>query len=101
MGLSETTKQYQYIFTMVGALASITCLEGENFDTVAQKITQHASRLLKKPMQCRAIACCSNLFWCHARRDGRRVLECLQKCLKITDTVVTSDSKQVVLCAEM
>merc|ERR1712187_88063 len=26
--LSETTKQYQYIFTMVGALASITCLEG-------------------------------------------------------------------------
>merc|ERR1711939_526739 len=52
-------------------------------------------------MQCRAIATCSHLFWCPARKDGKKVLECLQKCLKITDAVVTSDAKQVDLWVEM
>jgi vacuolar protein sorting-associated protein 35 len=99
--VSETTKQYAAIYNFVGTLTKITCLEGENFDTVAQKLVQHAARLLKKPLQIRAVAACSHLFWCDARRDGKRVLECLQKCLKITDSAVTSDAKQIVLWVEM
>jgi len=99
--ISESSRQYEGIFTLVGTLTQITCLDGENFDTIAQKIAQHGARLLKKPMQCRAVAACSHLFWCEARRDGKRVLECLQKCLKITDAVVQSDSKHVVLWVEM
>merc|ERR1719491_1638977 len=94
-------KQFSAIFTFVGTLTKITCLESENFDTISQKITQHGARLLKKPLQCRAVATCSHLFWCSARRDGKRVLECLQKCLKITDGVVTADPKQVGLWVEM
>jgi len=56
----------------------------------------YASRLLKKPDQCLAVQLCSHLFWAvpSARdtsntqlfRDGKRVLECLQKSLKIADT---------------
>lgn len=99
--ITETTRQYSAVFAMVGVLARITCLEAENFDAVSHKITQHAARLLKKPLQCRAVAACAHLFWCEARRDGKRVLECLQKCLKITDGVVQSDAKQVVLWVEM
>lgn len=99
--ISDSTRQFQGIFNLVGTLTRLTCLDTENFDTLSTKVAQHAARLLKKPMQCRAVAVCSNLFWCEARRDGKRVLECLQKCLKITDAVVQSDAKQVVLWVEM
>lgn len=99
--LSESSKQYHGIFKLVGTLTQITCLDTENFDNIGTKITQHAARLLKKPLQCRAVATCSHLFWCDARRDGKRVLECMQKCLKITDAIVQSDSKQVTLWVEM
>jgi len=99
--LTDSAKQYSGIFKLVGSLSQITCLEAENFDNIGTKITQHAARLLKKPLQCRAVAACSHLFWCDARRDGKRVLECLQKCLKVADNVVTSDSKQVGLWVEM
>jgi len=49
-----------------------------------------AAKLLKKPDQCRAVGLCSNLFWnCQDRadgtslKDGKKVNECLRKCLKI------------------
>mmetsp|Transcript_98323 Transcript_98323/g.248170 ORF Transcript_98323/g.248170 Transcript_98323/m.248170 type:complete len:822 (-) Transcript_98323:161-2626(-) len=99
--ITETFKQFKCVFDMAGTVAQITCLEEENFDMVSQKITQHAARLLKKPLQVRAVATCSHLFWCQARRDGKRVLECLQKCLKIIDAVVSSDAAQVGLWVEM
>lgn len=99
--LTDSAKQYSGVYKLVGSLSQITCLEAENFDNLGTKIAQHAARLLKKPLQCRAVAACSHLFWCDARRDGKRVLECLQKCLKIADNVVTSDPKQVGLWVEM
>jgi len=99
--ITETNKQYHGVFAFVGTLTKITCLEAENFDTLSAKVTQHAARLLKKPLQIRAIAACSHLFWCDARREGKRVLECLQKCLKTVDAVVSADAKQVGLWVEM
>ncbi|CAE8580979.1 unnamed protein product [Polarella glacialis] len=80
--ISDSSKQYEGIHAMVGTLSSISGLDPDNFDNVSQKITRHAARLLKKPMQCRAIAACSQLFWCTARRDAKRVRECLERCLK-------------------
>ena len=68
----------------------------ENHDTVTTKCALYASRLLKKPDQCLAVQLCSHLFWAvptsrdnastQLYRDGKRVLECLQKSLKIADT---------------
>merc|ERR1719291_964478 len=54
--ISDTVRQYQCIYTLVGTLMQLTCLEAENFDTLSAKITQHAARLLKKPLQCRAVS---------------------------------------------
>lgn len=99
--ISESSKQYQGIYQLVGTLSNISCLEAENYDTVCQKIVQHSARLLKKPMQCRAIATAAQLYFSKAKQEGKRVLECLQKCLKIVDNVVQSDAKQVVLWVEM
>jgi len=99
--ISESTKQYQGIFQMVGTLTMLSCLEEENYDTLSQKVVQHSARLLKKPMQCRAISACSQLYWCKQKYEGKRVLECLQKCLKITDAVVQSQPKECGLWVEM
>lgn len=97
----ETTKQYSCLSNLVGTMCSLTCLEDENFDMISQKLVQHAARLLRKPMQCRAIALCSNMFWCPVRRDGKRVIECLKKCVKTADALVASDTTQVGLWVEM
>eukprot|EP00928_Gymnodinium_smaydae_P087561 TRINITY_DN71814_c0_g1_i1.p1 TRINITY_DN71814_c0_g1~~TRINITY_DN71814_c0_g1_i1.p1 ORF type:complete len:845 (-),score=200.41 TRINITY_DN71814_c0_g1_i1:134-2605(-) len=99
--ITDTARQYEGILLLVGTLSRLTCLDAENMDTVSAKITKHGAKLLKKPMQCRAVAACSHLFWCQTRRDGKRVLECLQKCLKICEAVVTSDATCVGLWVEM
>jgi len=77
--------QAEAIFSLVGTMAQMGNLEAENYDNIATKIVQHSARILKKPQQCRAVMVCCHLFWNDGRREGRRVLECLQKCLKIAD----------------
>jgi len=99
--LTDSQKQFQEVFMLVGCVTQITCLEDENYDVLVQKLIQSASRLLKKPIQVRAIAACSHLFWCEARRDSKRVQECMQKCLKVTQAAVQADPKQCILWVEM
>ncbi|CAE7389073.1 VPS35B, partial [Symbiodinium natans] len=99
--ISDSSKQFKGIHNIVGTLCKIAALDPENFDNVSQKITRHAAKLLKKPMQCRAVAACSQLFWCDARRDAKRVRECLERCVKTCEAVVQSDSAQVGLWVEM
>lgn len=99
--ISDSGKQFKGIISIVGTLSKMTALDPDNFDNISQKITKHAARLLKKPMQCRAVADCSQLFWCDARRDDKRVRECLERCLKTCEAVVQSDATQVGLWIEM
>lgn len=99
--IPETTNQFQGVFQLVGAFTSIIGLEPENVDTIQQNIIKQCSKLLKKPLQVRAIAACANTFWCQSAQNGKRVLECLQKCLKTTDSTVQSDYKLVGLWVEM
>ena len=61
-------------------------LEKEHYDSLTVKCAQFASRLLKKSDQCRAICTCAHLFWNENIQDARRLLDCLQKALKIADS---------------
>mmetsp|Transcript_27160 Transcript_27160/g.67731 ORF Transcript_27160/g.67731 Transcript_27160/m.67731 type:complete len:850 (-) Transcript_27160:506-3055(-) len=101
--LSDSRAQFQGILMMVGTLSShVTCLEPDNYDTLAANITQHGAKLLKKPDQCRAILVCSHLFWNNPlRRNPQRVLECLQKALKIADVAIQSSPAHVALFVEI
>ncbi|OII77695.1 vacuolar protein sorting-associated protein 35 [Cryptosporidium andersoni] len=88
--LAESKKQFQSLMAIIGTLINhVSCLESNNYELLAAKLTQYSAKLLRKPDQCRAILMCSNLFWNNERtRDPDRVLECLQKCLKIADASV-------------
>jgi vacuolar protein sorting-associated protein 35 len=87
----------------------------ENYDTLITKAALHGSKLLKKPDQCRAVYLASHLWWAvekgerqddqkevssfqspnitkttplttpQSYRDGKRVLECLQRALRVAD----------------
>jgi len=82
--ISESKAQFNAITLFIGTLQTLTCFSGDNYDTLVTKTAQQSAKLLKKPDQTRAVANCSHLFWSqNDHKDGKRVLECLQKSLKI------------------
>ncbi|KAF9434971.1 Vacuolar protein sorting-associated protein 35 [Entomortierella beljakovae] len=101
--ISESKAQFQAITLMVGTLQTTSCFTADQYDTLITKCALHGAKLLKKPDQCRAVYTCSHLWWgtmivgeedgeavTEPYRDGRRVLECLQKALKIADSCMDS-----------
>lgn len=83
--LTDSKTQASAIYSLVSTLMQTSRLSAENYEALATKTTQHAARLLKKPDQCRAVLACSHLFWSVLIQDSKRVLECLQRSLKIAD----------------
>lgn len=89
-------------------------LNVEDFDKLITKATLYGSRLLKKTDQCRAIYNSSHLWWINRltdddtnvddeegtireaeqvtlKKDDKRVLECLQKSLRIADSIMDNN----------
>jgi vacuolar protein sorting-associated protein 35 len=98
--ISDSRAQYQAICIISGALHQTRGFAKEDYDTLITKCALHGSKLLKKPDQCRAVYLASHLWWQtenrflkeenadHLYRDGKRVLECLQRALRVADSVV-------------
>lgn len=92
--ISDSKSQTAAISVIIGTLQNMRCFSAESYDTLAAKCASYSSRLLKKPDQCNAVQLCSHLFWqmqnnandTELYREGKKVLECLQKSLKIADT---------------
>lgn len=95
--ISDSRAQFQAVCVIANALHSTRNFSKENYDTLITKCAQYGSKLLKKPDQCRAVYLASHLWWAveiSARgegeetklyRDGKRVLECLQRALRVAD----------------
>jgi vacuolar protein sorting-associated protein 35 len=94
--ISDSQVQFSSLQAIVGTLYEMHIFSEENYDTLITKTALHASKLLKKSDQCRAIYMVSHLFWCPAEnkayKNGKRVLECLQKALKVADACMDSSS---------
>lgn len=97
--IADSKAQLAAITLIIGTLQTLRVFGPENQDTLTTKCALYSSKLLKKPDQCSAVQLCSHLFWPIAMkergesdgnliRDGKRVLECLQKSLKIADGVI-------------
>lgn len=105
--ISDSKVQLELVLQSAGTLYRLHKLDPEDYDTLITSTTKHAARLLKKPDQCRAVYVCSHLFWNDALRqpaeegaeqgelafhDGKRVLDCLQRSLKIADVCMQAAS---------
>lgn len=95
--ISDSRAQFQAVTVIANALHATRNFSKENYDNLITKCALHGSKLLKKPDQCRAVYLASHLWWAveiPARdedeksplyRDGKRVLECLQRALRVAD----------------
>jgi vacuolar protein sorting-associated protein 35 len=93
--ISDSRAQFEAICILAGKLQVSRNFGKENYDTLITKCALHGSKLLKKPDQARAVYLCSHLWW-HTEgkdasegkplhRDPKRVLECLQRALRVAD----------------
>lgn len=112
--ISESRAQLQAIAAIISALQTSRVFGTDNYDTLITKAALHGSKLLKKPHQATAVFYASHMWWQgevpgrekdervgypdesddHADleqplfRDGKRVLECLQKSLRIASSCI-------------
>jgi len=117
--ISDSRAQLQAIALIIGTLQGAKVFGVDNYDTLITKAALHGAKLLKKPHQATAVQLASHMFWQEARegevvekrpetsaspdgsdnskayphQDSTRVLECLQKSLRIansaTEEIVT------------
>ncbi|GMM54870.1 retromer subunit [Maudiozyma humilis] len=101
--LSDARSQWQALVSMAQTLQKTRSLHVENYySNLAVRTTLHGSKLLRKQDQCRAVYACSHLWWAteiaaigeeEGRtetffREGKRVLECLQRSLRAADSLM-------------
>ncbi|KAH8101470.1 vacuolar protein sorting-associated protein 35 [Cristinia sonorae] len=121
--ISESRAQLQAITLIIGTLQGARVFGEDNYDTLITKAALHGAKLLKKPHQALAVNLASHLWWqevapeeevpvkeapekpaatkedgaetakAYPHQDSKRVLECLQKALRIansaTEEIVT------------
>ncbi|KAG8926157.1 Vacuolar protein sorting-associated protein 35 [Tulasnella sp. 418] len=108
-GISDSRGQLHAITHIIGTLQQRVSGVGDNdYDTLITKAALHGAKLLKKPHQATAVLLASHLWWQkdapatattvgedgkekevkNPLRDGQRVLECLQKSLRIASSSI-------------
>ncbi len=114
--VSDSRAQLAAVTLASATLHHTKRFDADTYDTLATKTTQYSARLLKKPDQCRAVVKAALLFAPNstpaasktaanedaeggeaeeqpkAEREPRRVLECLQRALKIADSCKVSST---------
>ncbi|AWP02045.1 Vacuolar protein sorting-associated protein 35 [Scophthalmus maximus] len=106
--ISDSKAQLAAITLIIGTFERMRCFSEENHEPLRTQCALAASKLLKKPDQCRAVSICAHLFWSGRStekngeeiRDGKRVMECLKKALKIANQCM-DPSLQVQLFIEI
>ncbi|EDR08317.1 uncharacterized protein LACBIDRAFT_250191 [Laccaria bicolor S238N-H82] len=97
--ISESRAQLQAITLIIGTLSGAKVFGMDNYDTLITKAALHGARLLKKSHQATAVGLASHLWWQEApppaegeveypHQDSKRVLECLQKSLRIANSAI-------------
>lgn len=115
--VADSNKQYNAIVFSIGSLLTTRSLSVEQYNTLCTKVTLYSSKLMKKPDQSRCIYHAAHLWFPpeeamlprlannsnnddetgdkedngdikQGYRNDTRVLECLQKSLKIADSCI-------------
>lgn len=106
--ISESKAQLAAITLLSATIEQTKCFSEENHEPLRTKCILAASKLLKKPDQCRGVAICSQMFWSgktketngEELRDGKKVVDYLKKGIRIANQCMDS-SVQVQLFVEL
>lgn len=79
--ISDSKAQLAAITLIIGTFERTRCFSEENHEPLRTQCALAASKLLKKPDQCRAVSICAHLFWSGRNTDksGEEVGICLQQ----------------------
>ncbi|EPQ30656.1 uncharacterized protein PFL1_01557 [Pseudozyma flocculosa PF-1] len=111
--ISESRAQLQAIGLIISTLQTARVFGTDNYDTLITKAALHGAKLLKKPHQAAAVMMASHLWWQTEvvgrpatkdkplLRDGKRVLECLQKSLRIANSCIDERSTVEIFCSAL
>lgn len=88
--VNDTADQVTSLVSFVNALSQMQSMTEENYEVLAAKVCQYASKLLKKQDQSRLIAVCATLFAKKqlSQENQQRVEECLRRALKLAGQVL-------------
>ena len=101
--LTDSKTQFVALIYLTQVLQRTRSLYKENYyNSLIVRATLHGSRLLRKQDQCRSVYLCSHLWWATEIsfigeeegkttdffREGKRVLECLQRSLRAADSIM-------------
>lgn len=91
--ISDSKSQLAAITLIIATCEQMTCFSEENAEPLRTNCALAASKLLKKPDQCRGVVTCASLFWSGKKageemRDEKRTLECLKKGARIASQCI-------------
>ncbi|XP_033229903.1 vacuolar protein sorting-associated protein 35 isoform X1 [Belonocnema kinseyi] len=106
--ISDSKAQLAAITLIIATFEQMSCFGEENAEPVRNQCALYASKLLRKPDQCRGVATCSHIFWSgkslatggKEMQDGNKVLDCLKKGIRIASQCMDI-SVQVQLYVEL
>lgn len=92
--VSHSRAQFNAIVYSIGSLLKTSPrFQEQYFNTLSTKLTLYSTKLLKKPDQSRAVYLSSHL-WTNGETPSR-VIECLQKSLKIADSCMDTVTNEI------
>ncbi|KAL7310172.1 retromer complex subunit Vps35, variant 2 [Mucor circinelloides] len=92
--VSHSRAQFNAIVYSIGSLLKTSPrFQEQYFNTLSTKLTLYSTKLLKKPDQSRAVYLSSHL-WAHGETPSR-IIECLQKSLKIADSCMDAATTEI------
>lgn len=71
--ISDSKSQLAAITLLIASFERMSCFGEENAEPVRTQCALAASKLLKKPDQCRGVATCCHLFWSGKTVSGEEV----------------------------
>lgn len=106
--ISDSKAQLAAITLIIATFEQMSCFCEENAEPIRNQCVLYASKLLRKPDQCRGIATCSHIFWSgkslatggKEMQNGYKVLDCLRKGIRIASQCMDT-SVQVQLYVEL
>ncbi|XP_032672448.1 vacuolar protein sorting-associated protein 35-like isoform X4 [Odontomachus brunneus] len=106
--ISDSKAQLAAITLIIATFEQMSCFGEENAEPVRNQCALYASKLLRKPDQCRGVATCSHIFWSgkslatdgKEMQEGGKVLDCLKKGIRIASQCMDT-SVQVQLYVEL
>lgn len=92
--VSHSRAQFNAIVYSIGSLLKTSPqFQEQYFNTLSTKLTLYSTKLLKKPDQSRAVYLSSHL-WAQGETPSR-IIECLQKSLKIADSCIDAATNEI------